>query len=294
MAIACAYCNGEHDTPAEVRQCWTDGGEQQIPVDDAPLPEPELFSEPDTSRRSASSSAPQRTGPPARTRPAAIERGVAPAGPGPDVLARNVVVDAGGAIPDAWVRAQRIVIDATVLDAPGPTAARLRAAQHAGERMVIELGVAFEREPMLMTDTAPHDLGPRFVFELETLHQLVWANSVDARDPDRPVWIGLDTAIAAGAAAADRRTGDVVLPDGTTAWLDGGPVRHHDPIDGVPVVHVIAAEHGSLTPPGPNESDADLAPDQLAAVIHPGGGARIIAPAGSGKTASSPSVPAIS
>ena len=34
----------------------------------------------------------------------------------------------------------------------------------------------------------------------------------------------------------------------------------------------------------PNLSDAALAPDQLAAVTHPGGPARIIAPAGSGKT----------
>ncbi len=35
---------------------------------------------------------------------------------------------------------------------------------------------------------------------------------------------------------------------------------------------------------GSNQTTAELAPDQLAAVLHPGGGARIIAPAGSGKT----------
>ena len=289
MAIACAYCSGEHETPAEVRQCWTDGGEQQIAIDDAPLPEPEPFEQPEVSARTAPSaprSASERAATAARARPAVqtIERGVAPAGPGPDLLGRNAVVDAGGAIPEAWARAQRIVIDATVLDDPGPTLARLRTSQQAGDRMVIELAVPFEREPMLMTETAPHELGPAFTFELETLHRLVWANSVDARDPERPVWIGLDTAIAAGAAAADGRSADIVLPDGTTAWLDAGPVRHHDLIDGVPVLHVVAAEHGSLVPPGQNESDADLAPDQLAAVTHPGGGARIIAPAGSGKT----------
>ena len=90
-------------------------------------------------------------------------------------------------------------------------------------------------------------------------------------------------AIAAGATPADGR-GDVELPDGTTVWLDGGPVRHTDPIDDVAVVHAVAVEHGSLRPPGANRSDADLAPDQLAAVTHRGGGARIIAPAGSGKT----------
>jgi DNA helicase-2/ATP-dependent DNA helicase PcrA len=61
-------------------------------------------------------------------------------------------------------------------------------------------------------------------------------------------------------------------------------VRHVDPIDDVPVLAAVAVEHGSLAIPSPNVSIADLAPDQLAAVTHPGGGARIIAPAGSGKT----------
>ena len=50
------------------------------------------------------------------------------------------------------------------------------------------------------------------------------------------------------------------------------------------MIHAVAIEHGSLRSPGANVSAADLAPDQLAAVTHRGGGARIIAPAGSGKT----------
>ncbi|HSM67617.1 MAG TPA: UvrD-helicase domain-containing protein [Ilumatobacteraceae bacterium] len=285
MAISCAYCHGEHDSPAQVRQCWRDGGEQDVAIDDAPLPDPAqsspVASPPSSDRRPPS---PGRA-PVARSTPAlAIERGVATAGPGPDELGRNVVVDAGGSIPDAWVSAQRLVIDASVLEQPTATLDRLRAAAHARERLVIELAVPFEREPMLMTDAAPHDLGPTFLFHLETLHQLVWANGVDARNSERPVWIGLDTAVAAGATVAGDAVGDVVLADGTPVWIDGGPVRHIDPIDGVPVVHVVAVEHGSLAVPAANVSNADLAPDQLAAVTHPGGGARIIAPAGSGKT----------
>ena len=43
-------------------------------------------------------------------------------------------------------------------------------------------------------------------------------------------------------------------------------------------------EHGRLALPGRNDTDAALAADQLAAVTHTGGSARIIAPAGSGKT----------
>src|SRR4029079_12816499 len=78
--------------------------------------------------------------------------------------------------------------------------------------------------------------------------------------------------------------GDVVLPDGTPVWIDGGPVRPPDPIDGIAVVHRVAIEHRSILPFASNASVAELAADQLAAVTHPGGASRVIAPAGSGKT----------
>jgi DNA helicase-2/ATP-dependent DNA helicase PcrA len=187
-------------------------------------------------------------------------------------------------VPPAWAGAPRVVVDAAILAEPGPVVERLRRRADARERTVIELAVEFEREPMLATDADPHELGATFTFELETLYHVVWDNAVDARDPQRPVWVGLDVAVAAGATPLTDGRGDILLPDGSAAWLDGGPVRHVDPIDGVPVLPVVAAEHGSLAVPAANESAAELAPDQLAAVTHPGGGARIIAPAGSGKT----------
>ncbi len=289
MAIACAYCNGEHDTPAQVRQCWNDGGQQEVPVADSvppPSDDPSLFdsspppSTPPSPRRSTGAS---RSGSAARSVVAPIERGVAVAGPGPDALGRHLLIEPGGTIAAPWARAERLVIDESTLTTPGRALDRLRVAHHSATRLVIELAVPFEREPMLMTEAAPYELGPTFLFDVEELHHLVWNNSVDARDPDRPVWIGLDRAVAAGAVAAESG-GDIVLADGAIAWLDGGPVRHVDPIDGVPVVHAIAIEHGSLSIPAANVCAADLAPDQLAAVTHPGGGARIIAPAGSGKT----------
>lgn len=52
----------------------------------------------------------------------------------------------------------------------------------------------------------------------------------------------------------------------------------------VAVLPAITLERGSLAPLGTAPPDAELAPDQLAAVAHQRGGARIIAPAGSGKT----------
>ena len=59
----------------------------------------------------------------------------------------------------------------------------------------------------------------------------------------------LDMAVARRSARARSRRGraggDVVLADGTAVWIDGGPVRFVEPIDGMPVVHVVALEHGA-------------------------------------------------
>ena len=217
--------------------------------------------------------------------PPTFPRGVAAAQAGPDALARNVLVLPDEPVPAPWLAAERIRITPATLAAPTEACARLRRAAIDRERLVIELETDFEQLPAVATSEAPFELGPRFGFELDELHHLVWSNTVDVRDPDRPTWIGLDLAVAAGAAAVPAGSpGDVVSPDGTTVWIDAGPFRHTEPIDGVAVVHVVAIEQRSFARPGPNRSDADLAPDQLAAVTHPGGAARIIAPAGSGKT----------
>ncbi len=136
------------------------------------------------------------------------------------------------------------------------------------------------------TNTASlHEVGPRFTFELSVLHHLLWSNSVDGRDPDHLVWSLALAALALGATpAGDDVHGDVVLPDGIAVWLDGGPIRHTEPIAGIAIVHRIAVEHRSLLAALANVSSADLADDQLAAVTYGGGAARVIAPAGSGKT----------
>jgi len=201
------------------------------------------------------------------------------------MLGRHLLIEPGGTILPPWRAAERLVIDDATLSAPAHALSRLRSAHHSASRLVIELMASFEREPMLMTEAAPYELGPTFLFDLEELYHLVWVNSVDARRPERPVWIVLDRAVAAGASAvAPGEVGDVVLPDGTVVWLDGGPVRHVDAVEGIPVIHALTVEHGPMAIPSANVCTADLAADQLAAVTHPGGGARIIAPAGSGKT----------
>jgi DNA helicase-2/ATP-dependent DNA helicase PcrA len=116
----------------------------------------------------------------------------------------------------------------------------------------------------------------------ERLHHGVWANSIDGRGA-RLRYRWSDDAIALGAIAGD--SVDLVLVGDTEVFCDGGPIDIGLASRvGKPVLHRISIEHGLLEPLGDNRTDAELAPDQLAAVLHPGGGARVIAPAGSGKT----------
>ncbi|MEX2626837.1 MAG: UvrD-helicase domain-containing protein, partial [Ilumatobacteraceae bacterium] len=140
----------------------------------------------------------------------------------------------------------------------------------------------FDAPPMSSTTEAPHRLGARHELVLDELHHLVWSNSIDRRDPEAPRWSLVDRAVGIGATPGG--AADVILPDGTPSWLDGGPPGVHEPVDGVPVLHAVTLEHGSLAVPRTVTSSADLAADQMAAVTHRGGSARIVAPAGSGKT----------
>jgi DNA helicase-2/ATP-dependent DNA helicase PcrA len=152
--------------------------------------------------------------------------------------------------------------------------------------MVIELRLDPEalRDPERY-EGAVHGLTPGFTFWRERLHFLVWANAYDARE-DRPVWWHgrklarrmADDGVVEGGPA------DVCRADGTPLWIDGGPPDPPPTGDGVDVVHRWSAESGRLVVSSGPRPDAELAPDQLAAVDHPSGPARVIAPAGSGKT----------
>jgi DNA helicase-2/ATP-dependent DNA helicase PcrA len=121
----------------------------------------------------------------------------------------------------------------------------------------------------------------------ERLHHGIWANAVDGRGGSKGRWRWADLACRLGAVAAEGDGGgDVILPDGRPALCDGGPIDAAlVGAGGMAVVHRISLEHGRLEPLGPNDpAGVALAGDQLAAVAAPGAGARIIAPAGSGKT----------
>lgn len=273
MAIACVYCNGSHDVPAEVRACWARAGGVEASGEAGPSGGTEAAV----------------VARPARPVDARVGTGAAsghPIGPGPARLGRHAIVVPGAEAPPGWERAARVSVDAD-----GAAALeRLRAAWVSGRPHVIEWTGSADHDgpapaPVGTTEHAPFELGPRHEFAADHIRHLVLSNSVDLRSSDGPRWWLFERALRLGAVPApDPSSADVVLPDGRRAWLDGGPPRRIEPIGDVVVVHAATVEHGSLEPPVEAVADADLAPDQAAAVGHSEGSARIIAPAGSGKT----------
>jgi DNA helicase-2/ATP-dependent DNA helicase PcrA len=270
MAISCVYCGGTHAGAPEVRACWQRHAR------------PDLLTDPATDGGSPPT-APRMSPPPALVARSGSS-GVL-AGRGAPALARHVLVPPGGEVPAHWHDCPTVGITAADVERPERVAELVREAAAAGQSLVVEIepSVLAQLAAPEHTDLAPHELGPRFGFRREALHHLLTSNSVDAVGTS-PRWWVLDQAVASGAVAVADGRGDVVLPDGSRAWLDGGSIRWRGRVEGLPVLHRIAVEHGSLAPFGGNDTTGALAPDQLAAVVHDGGAARIIAPAGSGKT----------
>ncbi|MFW2336190.1 ATP-dependent DNA helicase UvrD2 [Ilumatobacter sp.] len=255
--IACVYCGGEHGRPAEVKQCWADHqGAPAVPAAPAAV---------------SRSDAPDPIALPVRR--------------GPPALGRHTIVRHGQAPPEPWADATRVEIDRSAVERPAGMLDVLRAAAHERTGLVVSLATELDPRPSESCDDEPFSLGVDHTFELDELRHLIWSNSIDVRSGEAGRWTAIDRAVAAGASVAGPDVeGDVVAADGAGMWLDGGPIRFTGPIDAVAVVHTVQIEHGRFGAPHTNTADAELASDQLAAVTHPGGVARIIAPAGSGKT----------
>ena len=223
--------------------------------------------------------------------------------PGPAELGRGLVVAAGSTLGADLAAAQnweQVRVDEALLaDAPdssgasprhrggllGETVERLHRAWASRVPVVVELDLADDtlralRQPVI-TEHPPYLLDAEFTLLTERLQFLLWRNNYDARSGE-PVWWWARKASGFGATIGGRV--DVVLRDGTEAWVDGGP---RQPLD-LPVVHAESLELGRLRlqpPPGGATGDGTfLAPDQQAAVEHPRGPVRVVAPAGSGKT----------
>lgn len=205
------------------------------------------------------------------------------------MLGRGVVV-AGAAPPDAWADDPVVVVDAGVVAEPRAVVEQLHEAWSSRTPVVVDLQVdpVEFRRPMTYV-VQPWELSPDFELWLDRLHFLVWNNNYDART-GTPIWWWGRKAARIDGTASDQvdppADGDVVLPDGTTAWVDGGPPDDIDPaLVGGALIRAESVDAGSIaTVPAWVAPSAELADDQLSAVSHRGGPARIIAPAGSGKT----------
>jgi DNA helicase-2/ATP-dependent DNA helicase PcrA len=180
-----------------------------------------------------------------------------------------------------------VTVDDAVLARPAAVVAELHKAWAERQPVVIEMAVdpARFREPVGIVGE-PWTLGADAEPWFDRLHFLVWANTYDARSGSLIWWWGRKAA-RAGATDTPEGEADVLLAGGVAAWVDGGPRRPWAPelIGGHRVVHAESVELGRAEPaPLPVDPSAELAPDQLAAVAHLSGPARVIAPAGSGKT----------
>ena len=187
--------------------------------------------------------------------------------------------------PPAWADADRIRIDQTLLADEERLAATVDDVQR---RYVQRTPTVFELDlaPEALatpesSDAPPYELGARFTFLRERLVKAVWHNSYDARTEPPVWWWGHKAAARLGLSLGG--PADVTRADGTPVWIDGGPRQPLDLLD--VAIHHETVELGRDSPISPSKSPAlDLAPDQIEAVAHLVGPARVIAPAGSGKT----------
>jgi len=157
--------------------------------------------------------------------------------------------------------------------------------------VLLDPSLAWDRLLLPERETRPlWVLGPDHRLLRDELAFLLGANRFDARRTtpgESPRWWPAQRALQLGCRTAPAQLdADVLLPDGRPAWIDDGP---RGPVAGWPPgavrVHRESVERcGTLDEERDASPQEVLSAEQLAAVTHPHGPARVLAPAGSGKT----------
>ena len=206
---------------------------------------------------------------------------------GPQVLGRSILIAPGESAPAPWARVVRIELNERTLGDPN-TLNLVRHSYLTRTPHIYEVDPAMGMPTRGMDMREVWEIAPDMDFAAEATWRLARANAINALSIDEPRWPLANAAIRAGASSAGEHYADVTLADGTLAWCDGGPLHlwgRDDPsFDNAVVIPRLTISWGNLTPVRAREVSAPLAPDQLAAVADPSARARVIAPAGSGKT----------
>jgi DNA helicase II / ATP-dependent DNA helicase PcrA len=200
---------------------------------------------------------------------------------GPDALGRSLLVDDVGAVPAAWSDCARVLVTADALGSE-ELLGTVRGAFLERTRVVYVLDPDVMPPPSEREDGDVWRVPVTHEFRRDATWSLLRANAVDARSASP--WPWATRAVELGATPGG--PADVTLSDGRRAWCDGGPLRLWDAdlgAEGV-VVPREALVGGRLQCVAAAVVGSDLAQDQLDAVGEPAMRARIIAPAGSGKT----------
>ncbi len=204
----------------------------------------------------------------------------------PATLGRGIVVAPGTPPPEPWTEAPRSTISTATLNNPK----NLRKLIDTLHRYWVSRTPHVIEWDCEATALGTHETDERAVYELPTewlpplerLRFLCFSNNYDARTGEAVWWW---TAKAAHLiTCSPSNTADVVV-DGVDMWIDGGPRQTFDLVLNHPVVSYESIElaRPRVLPQRVAVTGA-LATDQREAVEHGAGAARIIAPAGSGKT----------
>ena len=207
--------------------------------------------------------------------------------PGPPELGRGAVVLDDMSAPADWEGCPVVRIDRPALEESGPARDALRAAWLERRPVVVKLAVDSKTLQEPETWRGPvHGISPRFDFlrEQPPFPRVGEQLRRPQRRADLVAWAQGGEDASPPKASTEADPADIELSDGTPLYVDGGPFGPPRVPGGIGIMHRWNTEAGSLRAVGDAQPQADLAADQLAAVGHATGGARVIAPAGSGKT----------